>query len=645
MQDYDPGLPNVNANFNAAVSARAYIFNDNIQCFKGIIRLMQINIDQGIPEYEVCVFGELGGLVSALGNKKLEDLNFSAYDHTFNETNIAASWDNENGGSGYYYPLIDYGTYSTDKHNWRIGTFRPALFIKEYIDKIFAGANYTYNCALFSTDRFKRLIVPNNQKILQRLSSQLLTASRTTGITVLTSSGIATNTAQWQTVTTSIFTPSISNSRFTYTGGSAITIVLTWDIRGTRRNHITPLRHVIRKNGVDISSTSVTYAPNPATYLIPYYWHSNVTVSLNPGDYLDFYYEATASGSDPTYLMTFDYDSFSINSSVPVLVPVLYGDPVTINDQIPRNILQKDFFSWICKLFNLYVYEDPTNENYVNIAPFVDFYSSAVAQDWSNKIDRSKVLKIKPMSELNSRYYLFTFKDDSDYYNDLYKKRYNLTYGSFLYDSQYEFANEKTTVEVGFAGTPLVGYGGEDKVYSTIFKRQDASVRWAPVGSTSFQTSSPESTQDSVIRILLAKKVTGVSSWDLQSSGIGASTTVYASYTKYGYAGHVDDPNNPANDIQFGTPQELFFTLAAGALNVNQFNVYWSTYMAEITDKDARLLTATIKLNYRDIYNLDFSNYIYIDGLNYRLNKILDFNATREDTCTIELLKVNNLIY
>ncbi len=67
--------------------------------------------------------------------------------------------------------------------------------------------------------------------------------------------------------------------------------------------------------------------------------------------------------------------------------------------------------------------------------------------------------------------------------------------------------------------------------------------------------------------------------------------------------------------------------------------------MAEITDKDSRLLTCTMKLNYKDIYQLDFSKLIWVDGALYRINKIEDFNATNEDICKVSLLKVINRIY
>ena len=229
------------------------------------------------------------------------------------------------------------------------------------------------------------------------------------------------------------------------------------------------------------------------------------------------------------------------------------------------------------------------------------------------------------MSELNARYYNFKFKSDVDYYNELYRKRYGEGYGDYLFDSEFAFSGEVSDIELVFSGTPLVGYAGVDKIVSTYYKLNNAI----------------EDALDVNIRILLAKKITGVGSWAIKD---GVST-LQAGLTTYGYAGHYDDPDAPANDIQFGVPKELFFTLVSGGINVTQFNVYWSTYMAEITDKDSKLLRATFKLTNSDIYNLDFGKFIYIDGSYFRLNKIIDWNASEPDLCQCELLKVIYPVY
>jgi hypothetical protein len=232
------------------------------------------------------------------------------------------------------------------------------------------------------------------------------------------------------------------------------------------------------------------------------------------------------------------------------------------------------------------------------------------------------------MSELNSRYYQFKYKSDTDYWNELYRKRYNEGYGDRIFDSQYEFASETQTSEIIFAGTPIVGYADEDKKYSTIFKRNGN------------EPTITEEQIDSVIRILQAKKKTGITSWRLFTED---DTGVLGDFTKYAYAGHFNDPDNPTNDLNFGSTKELFFT--GESTGTNQFNVYYSPYMAEITDKDSRLLTCNIKFNGLQIANLDFSRYIWIDGGLYRLMRVIDYTPGTTDSCKVELLRVINKTY
>ena len=569
----------------------------------------------------MAVFGELGGLIYSMGNKKLEDLDFSEYNQLFNASNIVSSWDNVP-GSGVYFPLIDYGTYSTDKKNWQINTFRPSLYVKEYLDKMFAASGYSFSSSLFSSARFKNLVVPHSQKVLQALSSVACSAKLLAPVDVLDHDAyIANNDLVWDSISAGIFNI-LAGFGFQYLGATPLSVNLNWEIHGWRKSTVSNFKVSVQLNGVDVPGTIVTYSASHGSS-IPYFWSGTKTLVLNTNDTISFHYYT--HDTDAVYTISAgETSSMSISTTTPQLVPISIGDTIKMNDAIPKNILQIDFFASLIKLFNLYVYEDKYYPNHLYIEPYINYYDGNPlnGKDWTQKIDRGQPMRIKPMSEMNSRIYKFNFKDDSDYYNDLYKKRYNISYGSYLYDSEFEFNNDEATADLIFSGTPLVGYGGEAKVYSTIFKRTGTATL-------------VEETIDSNIRILQTKKVSGVPSWNILNG-----STVLGSYTSYGYAGHLDDPDAPANDIQFGVPNELFFTLAAGALNVNQFNVYWSPYMAEITDKDSKLLTAYIRLSTKDINLLDFSKLIFIDGSCFRINKIIDYNATVEDLCQVELLKV-----
>jgi hypothetical protein len=80
--------------------------------------------------------------------------------------------------------------------------------------------------------------------------------------------------------------------------------------------------------------------------------------------------------------------------------------------------------------------------------------------------------------------------------------------------------------------------------------------------------------------------------------------------------------------------------LTSGNLSDNLFNTYYDTYLAEITDKDSRLLTAFFNLTDLDIYNLDFSKFIYIDGGLYRINKVSDYSPENNELTKVDLLRV-----
>lgn len=621
---YDEDSDNVSSNFNPAAAADCIIFQNRMQVFKGTIRLMEIVVDKGQVEYEVSVFGELGSLVGVIGSGKLEDLDFSAYDHLWSYQNVTGSWENVT-GTGYYYPLIDYGTVSVAKVDYDIRTLRPALYVREYIDKIVTDAGFTWESDLLVSARFRSLIVPNNQQRFQSRTSNIFEVGVTEPYYLFNNLGGNLSPQFlnfYDEINLGSFTGSNLNTRFTYTGADTIVgeTIIEVNFDFSHEDDQGTLTLDLYKNGVFIKEIGEFQDGTNITAQL-----SGYQLGLSTNDYIEIKGTVTNTTGNDYYVYIYT-GNWKINTAAEVWTDINYGDLININDSIPRNILQKDFLSSIVKLFNLYIYEDSLNSKKLYLKPYVDFYdyNASGMVDWTYKIDRSRPSRIKPMSEINSRYYNFNFKEDNDYYNELYRKTYNETYGNYIYDSAYEFANEKTGVSLIFSPTPLIGYAGVDKIVSAIYKK-NAGV---------------EERTASNIRILQAKKITGVTSWSIKNG-----TNTLWTGTVYGYAGHYDDPDAPANDIHFGVPRELYFTLLSGAVNVTQFNVYWSPYMAEITDKDSKLLTCYVKLTSRDIFNLDFSKVIYADGSVWRLSKIEDWNANDPDVCKVELLKIINMFY
>jgi hypothetical protein len=224
------------------------------------------------------------------------------------------------------------------------------------------------------------------------------------------------------------------------------------------------------------------------------------------------------------------------------------------------------------------------------------------------------------MSEINARYYNYKYKPDNDFYAENYRKKYTEGYGDFIHDTKFDFVKETDTLEVIFAASTLYQATGQDKVFPAIYKKSN--------------TNNAEDRMDSIIRIMQVKKITEVSSWNIMNGA-----TVLGSYTSYGYAGHLDDPINPQNDINFGAPSEIQFSPNRYP-EVNVFNAYHSPYIAEITSEYSKLLTCYGLLDIIDIFNLDFSKYVYIDGVLFRLNKVENFNPMEYNTTKLSFLKV-----
>jgi hypothetical protein len=727
-----PGAVNIGSVFNVAQTSRAELRLNGLLVMKGVFRIINIVKDGDIIEYEGAIFGELSGFIAQIGNSKLDDLDFSIYNHIYTRDNIVNSWGgfvkyktniflsnaflgqtntitviaynnsqippvnfnigdqivikgsefnegtytitnrflfttffpyyylyvvsspiviesikyieiagidtsvNPSYGVGYFYPLIDYGTRSTPqlygsraKIDYDYRTFRPALFVKEYIDKIFQNAGYTYESNFFNSSYFKKLIIPNNAYKLKRITSLILDANRNEKNMPLINSGVNVFYIHFNNVITSSLqleyeSGNINRPIYRYTSEQTINVNIKFTLFADwifySRNAKITIEIIINNNAILTDIVSVPWLPNNGTYE----WNSffkeyNVNTDLKENDVIFFKISQTSFVEGKIKSST-----VLIKTDSPVIVDAILDNPILINDYIPENILQTDFFTWILKMFNLYITESTDKEKHLLIEPYSEFWTDDEI-DWTYKVDRSKPWQIKPMGMLNGRFFEYKYKEDNDHYNEIYKKKYNLPYGSRLEDTGFQFSKEKQSIEIGFSPTPLIQYKDTDKILPGIYKKSEgASV-------------DQEELLGSNIRILSVKKMTGVNSWYIKN----LNTNLGAALTSYGYAGHFDDPKNPTKDLNFGACEEIYFDPLTYTTN-NLFNNYWSEYIAEIADKDSKILTCYVHLTPLDIAQLDFSRPIRIDNVLFRINKIIDYDYVNNELVKVELLKIIN---
>ena len=167
---------NSDSTFNPNLKLDATYFQNDIAVFSGFIQLKDIHKkDYNQVEYSVVLFGETANIFRELGNKFLNDsgMNWSELDHDYTRVIQENSWDTSyilNGvvtpfalGEGYVYPMINYGN-DTDISVYNVNEMFPAVYAKEYIDRMFLDAEYTYSSNFFNSSLFRHLIIPFNGK-------------------------------------------------------------------------------------------------------------------------------------------------------------------------------------------------------------------------------------------------------------------------------------------------------------------------------------------------------------------------------------------------------------------------------------------------------------------------------------------------
>ena len=646
IESFNTLSPNVNENYTAANGSNCVILVDNIQIFKGKLRVMEIVKYANHVEYECAVFGELGGFYYELskgvtdditntnsGTKLLEQLYLEDLDHDWTYANITASWTNRgtNPGVGYFYPLIDYGKVAenANRNHYHDQALRPAVYVKEYIERIFALSGYTYECDFFDTAFFKRLIVPNNDDRLKILVSRLLNiATLSYNFNV---SAAAPYTFLWYAGSFRDFS-SIGGGQYQYTGATTInnttfTTQMNLTIKGQGFYLIK-----LYKNGTQIAILDNFQTSNQGTANDPYQYSKSLSFVTNlvTNDIFKIVIEYLAYVGTGTADVTTNNSSWYIDTPVKVGTTAVFGDRIAMNYAVPKNIKITDFFTSLLKMFNLYVVEDKNIAKKLIITPYIDFYLNENI-DWSSKLDRNQEIRLKPMGELNARVFNFKFKDDDAYYNKTYKEKYNEGYMDFTYDSEYEYAKDKDDLEVIFASTINYAPSGQDKIVPALYKEGNFA---------------DESITSSNIRILQTKMLT-VSHWNLKNTHGG---NIQTNIHQFPYAGMWEHPTVPDNGTYFqslgwASPAEVYYTITGTSVNYGLFNSFWSQYFAEITNPNSTILTASFWLTSMDIRTLDFAKNILIDGTMWRINQVEGYDPLSNRPTKVELLKVIDTIY
>jgi len=624
---------NILSNFNSAKQAQAQIFLDNVKIFDGVLKMSKIVNREGDITYEVNMFGRLRDILDALGDKTLADLNFDSYDHTYNQANIEASWARTewvSGAQNYVYPLVDYG-YSTDNGiTYPLKNFKPAVFITEILKRIFSEAGFTITAPIFESLFFKRLILLTAEKSITREVLNLLD-QRTNLLTQnVTSTPSFSQLLVFNSVSSPSFTINGAGNRFTYNKTQALNTGLNFNVSLSFTSLATFTKNLwtvsILKNGSQILSESetVTIVPLGGTYTYNIAISGGVTLALN--DYFEVRLTGQAIGGAgynaniQNTLTVAPGGVLKIGSTIPVAVDVVEGDTMKINYTMPKSMKQRDFLKSIISMYNLYITQDKLQTNILEIIPYNEFFKTFKneAIDWSDKLDVSQEIVITPLSELSAKEYRLMFDDDSDYWSQSYKTKFNEGYGEKREVIPNDFVTETKSVKVVFA-PPVMREEVAGRVMVHLYKVEN-------------NVKIPDNFKPRIV--FFAPQTPCPTTWKIQYAA-GPVT-----YNAYPYAGHVNSLTDPAFDQLFRYPNEVYFSIGAYPENSNLYTEYYDNLISSIGDRNSRLLEGYFYLTPTDISNLDFRTIIKVGNHFFQLQKVDKYNPIANGLSYVSLFKI-----
>jgi hypothetical protein len=310
--------------------------------------------------------------------------------------------------------------------------------------------------------------------------------------------------------------------------------------------------------------------------------------------------------------------SFKIGNTVPVAVEVEEGDTMKIGYTLPKSLKQRDFLKSIISMYNLYVTQDRLRTNVLEIVPYNEFYRTFKDQaiDWTHKLDQSQEISITPLSELSAKEYRLTFDDDSDFWSNSYKTKFNQAYGESRTIIDNDFILDTKTVKVVFS-PPVMREQVLGQIMIHLYKVENG-------------VKVPDNFKP---RIAYWKPQIECPTWNI----------TYASgnvpYTNYPYAGHLDDPIVPSTDVLFANPREVYFSIGVYP-GVNLFTEYYRGLIDSIGDRNSRLLEGYFYLTPTDIMNLDFRTIVKVGVHYFQLEKVDKYNPIANGLSYVSLFKI-----
>lgn len=349
-------------------------------------------------------------------------------------------------------------------------------------------------------------------------------------------------------------------------------------------------------------------------------YDQNITIQLNAGDTLKFYFGAFIyqqfGGLDIDFYGNANVGYTGTGVELISVGTALTGDTCVMEFNAP-DMKQIDFITSIQKMFNLVFVADKTLPNTLRIEPMVEYIASGNTLDWSQKLDLSKDIMYSPTTDLQKAKFTFTYTEDGDYFNSVYKDNGRI-YGRYeVTESDFEVINEFATgeekVELAFASTPSAPVENTDVVVPRFINAEGQFVQPKPrilYYFADFFVNMYDEVSDTVIQTA----VKCLNNYSTMNATVSDKDLNFA-------------PEIPPHTI-IANPYE------------NLYNRWWRNYYRELFDGQARILEGMFALTLNDVFTFQFSDKIWIIDSWWRVLEIQGYVVGEQDLTKVKLIRV-----
>ena len=581
--------------FNANVRVDSFIEVNNNLFRTGVLELESVQIKDSQPyAYQVGFYSNVTSLKDTFGEDKLNDLDLSSYDHTYNDTNIVTGLNGFVSGtsSSIIYPLIspvrNWYYDSSDHHDpnniryhggggQKTGVFyydlKPALKLQKIIDAIEAKYGIEFQSDFFDSADFGKLFMWCHRRAGYMFKDQPNgSTNEVVNFTSATGSGFNTTTDKFTFSQSSMVDMDYIDVAVTSTDDYAISLYVNGELYAKKE---------------DTGNATVRFITNP-----------------NDGDVFQIKFSPISAWDASVINLTAVTASFVITPiSTPVNIATAstsatqtYTADVIVADQMPEQKIS-DFIGSLVRAFNLVIV--PVANNKYDIEPLDDWYAEGTTRDVTEYIDTEEITIRKPSLY---RRINFKYNETEAILGEQFRLQNDIGYGDLRAD--FTFDGEEFEVEVGF----------DHMLFERLTNQADGSLTTINVGKSITREIEPYI--GSPLIFYVAGQIRGTTNFSYVDMGDSENQK-----TDFHLVSNVnnDVAASVTKTLNFGTEVDPY--LLQG-FSTGLYNTYWKDYITDLYDTSRRTFQYSGQLPLGLMLALKINDKLTIGERNYIINQM-----------------------